>query len=71
MVDMKHVALLSVKQIQGFEKKKDKLFKDPAMTFHYKITVDAAKFKRRIETLRIQRKRFTNSTACMLALFKP
>ena len=45
MLDMKQVALLSVKQIQGFEKKKiDKLFKDPAVTFHYKITLDAAKF---------------------------
>ena len=28
----------------------DELFKDPAMTFHYKIALDAAKFKRRIAT---------------------
>ena len=35
MVDMKHVALLSVNRFKVSRKKKiDKLFKDPAMTFH-------------------------------------
>ena len=38
MVDMKHIALLRKKD------KIDKLFKDQAMTSHYKMTQDAVKF---------------------------
>ena len=47
MVDMKHVALLSVNRfkVSRYKKNKiDELFKDPAMMFNYKTTLDAAKF---------------------------
>ena len=45
MVEMKNVALLSVNRLKVSKKNKiDELFKDPAMTFHYTIALDAAKF---------------------------
>ena len=50
---MKHVVLFSVKQIQGFEKKKEINYsRIRQLRSTTKITLDAAKFKRRIATYR-------------------